>query len=605
MDTNKSKQEIKDEARIPVSSMDTWRFFLKYIGTTPYWATTATFLVILASICDVVIPVFSGQIVDALAAGHAGEEGQLPIAIIALAWFISFGLLHRIFWFSSEVIWMQTISKKMYKLVLDAHRKVSRLSTNWHVNSFSGSTVRKITRGKWAFDTFNEAVFSGLLPTVLIFLGISLVQLAHWTIMGWIFIVGFSIYIVLSIVMTMKYAAPANKVFNDKDSDLGGVLADSITCNAIVKSFSAEDREDKYLDKELSVWMQMLRKTWFRFILIGALPDLYLSLLIGGIIALAIISWGQGVYSPGEVSFVIGSCLMIRGYVRNIGNTIRIIQKSINELEDVVRFDKMTLAVFDNSGAEDLNITKGGIIFDDVTFKYENQNKSTYEDFSLEIKPCEKIALIGHSGSGKSTFVKLLQRLYNLDSGHILIDGQDIANVTQASLRHQLSVVSQEPLLFHRSLAENIAYGNPDATQEEIENAAKLAYAHDFISELPKGYATPVGERGIKLSGGERQRVVIARAILADKPILILDEATSSLDSESELLIQKAMESLTKGRTTIIIAHRLSTVRQVDRILVFDKGRIIEQGNHDELISRENGQYRKLLEIQASGFMDL
>jgi ATP-binding cassette, subfamily B, bacterial len=217
----------------------------------------------------------------------------------------------------------------------------------------------------------------------------------------------------------------------------------------------------------------------------------------------------------------------------------------------------------------------------------------------VTIRAGERVGLVGHSGSGKTTFVKLIQRLHDVKSGRILIDGQDIAEVTQASLRQQIAIVQQEPILFHRSLAENIAYARPGATQSEIEEAARQASAHDFISALPKGYSTLVGERGVKLSGGERQRVAIARAFLADAPILILDEATSSLDSESEMLIQQAMERLMLGRTTLVIAHRLSTVRALDRLLVFDHGRIAEEGNHEALIGLNGGIYRGLFELQT------
>ena len=234
-----------------------------------------------------------------------------------------------------------------------------------------------------------------------------------------------------------------------------------------------------------------------------------------------------------------------------------------------------------------------------MTFHYGGHIEPLYRDFSLEIRAGERVGLVGHSGSGKTTFVKLIQRLHDVTGGRIVIDGQDISAVQQASLRAQIAIVQQEPILFHRSLAENIAYARPGASQAEIERAAKLASAHDFIERLPKGYATLVGERGIKLSGGERQRVAIARAFLADAPILILDEATSSLDSESEVLIQQAMERLMVGRTTLVIAHRLSTVRALDRLLVFDKGEVIEEGDHISLIRLEGGIYRRLFERQA------
>jgi len=237
-----------------------------------------------------------------------------------------------------------------------------------------------------------------------------------------------------------------------------------------------------------------------------------------------------------------------------------------------------------------------------VTFLYGGHRDPLYDGLSVDIRAGERVGLVGRSGSGKTTFVKLVQRLYDVSGGKILIDGQDIATATQHSLRSQIAIVQQDPILFHRTLAENIAYGRPGASMPAIEQAARLANAHEFILRLPKGYGTLVGERGVKLSGGERQRVALARAFLADAPVLILDEATSSLDSESEGLIQQAMERLMKGRTSIVIAHRLSTVRSLDRILVFDRGEIVEQGTHAMLTARAGGIYRGLFERQATEF---
>ena len=233
-------------------------------------------------------------------------------------------------------------------------------------------------------------------------------------------------------------------------------------------------------------------------------------------------------------------------------------------------------------------------------FRYPNASAPIYDDFSLLIRPGERVALVGPTGSGKSTFVKLLQRFYDLDSGRIVIDGQDIASVTQQSLRRAIALVPQDPALFHRTVAENIAYGRPDADPEEIALAARRARAHDFISRLPKGYDTLVGERGVKLSGGERQRVAIARAFLADAPILVLDEATSSLDVETERLVAAAGEALMSGRTTVVIAHRLSTIRDADRILVFQDGRVVEEGRHGELVA-SGGAYARLHAVAEAG----
>ncbi|MCX6742753.1 MAG: ATP-binding cassette domain-containing protein, partial [Candidatus Parcubacteria bacterium] len=243
--------------------------------------------------------------------------------------------------------------------------------------------------------------------------------------------------------------------------------------------------------------------------------------------------------------------------------------------------------------AKDLEVTAGKIEYQEASFNY-NETRSVLKKFNLVIKPGEKIALIGPSGAGKTTIVRLLLRLYDLTSGKILIDNQNIARVTQESLWHNISLVPQDPILFHRSLMENIRYGNFKASEKEILKAAKLAHCHEFISKLSDGYNTYVGERGIKLSGGERQRVAIARAILHNTPILILDEATSSLDSESEMLIQKALDELMKNKTVIAIAHRLSTIRKMDRIIVIGEKGIVEEGTHDSLIAQKTGLYKKL-----------
>ncbi|HVE06589.1 MAG TPA: ATP-binding cassette domain-containing protein, partial [Paraburkholderia sp.] len=275
------------------------------------------------------------------------------------------------------------------------------------------------------------------------------------------------------------------------------------------------------------------------------------------------------------------------------------LQRSVNDMEELVALEDEPLGIEDRPGARAIAIGQGEIRFEQVTFRYGAHQTPLYHDLSVRIAPGERIGLVGHSGSGKTTFVKLIQRLYDIDAGRITIDGQDIAQVQQASLRRQIAIVQQEPVLFHRSLAENIAYARPDASRADIVRAAQQASAHEFIEALPHGYDTLVGERGVKLSGGERQRIAIARAFLADAPVLIFDEATSSLDSESEVLIQQSMERLMAGRTTLVVAHRLSTVRSLDRLLVLERGRIVEEGPHDRLIELPDGLYRRLFTRQA------
>jgi ATP-binding cassette, subfamily B, bacterial len=289
----------------------------------------------------------------------------------------------------------------------------------------------------------------------------------------------------------------------------------------------------------------------------------------------------------------------------DVNNMIRNIEDSLLEASPMTEIMLQTPEILDVPGASGLKVTDGAISLDDVTFHYQDSAKETgvFRNLQLDIKPGEKVGLVGPSGGGKSTLTRLLLRFEDIDSGAIRIDGQNIAGVTQDSLRRSVSYVPQEPLLFHRPISENIAYGAQHAAETKIKQAAKAAYADDFINELPKGYDTLVGERGVKLSGGQRQRIAIARAILKDAPILILDEATSALDSESEKLIQSALWELMRDKTALVIAHRLSTIQRMDRIVVLDKGKIIEQGTHKELLGH-GGLYAKLWKHQSGGFLE-
>jgi ATP-binding cassette subfamily B protein len=348
-----------------------------------------------------------------------------------------------------------------------------------------------------------------------------------------------------------------------------------------------------------------VKRTWLRYNAANAAQLLVLLCLRGSVIGGSVLLWIAGRASPGDVTYVLTSYYIIHAYLRDVGMHINNLQRSVNDMEELVEIHAQPIGIADAPGAKPIDIQGGRIKFEDVTFHYGGHVAPLYDGLSIDIGAGERVGLVGRSGSGKTTFVKLVQRLYDVTSGHILIDGQDIAKTTQQSLRSQIAIVQQDPILFHRTLAENIAYGRPGASLAAIEQAARLANAHDFILRLPKGYGTLVGERGVKLSGGERQRVALARAFLADAPVLILDEATSSLDSESEALIQEAMERLMKDRTSIVIAHRLSTVRSLDRILVFDRGQIVEQGTHAALTARRDGIYRSLFDRQVTEFAQI
>ncbi|CAM3821160.1 ABC transporter ATP-binding protein [Agrobacterium radiobacter] len=511
---------------------------------------------------------------------------SLGLVSVVLRWFIFNGII-------------RLTLKTMADVTHNGFHKVQRFSTDWHANSFAGSTVRKITRGMWALDSLNDLLLVALLPSIVMLVGATIVLGSYWPVMGLIVGLGSLIYVGVTVGLSMGYVSPAARLANAWDTRLGGALADAISCNSVVKAFGAETREETRLGHVLVKWDNRTRRTWKRGTLNGTIQSFMMVSMQAGILGTGLIMWRQGLATPGDITFVLAMFFVLQGYLRDVGQDIRNLQRAVNDMEELVLLDKMPLGIEDRPDAGPIKIGKGEIVFDHVTFQYGAHTTPLYDDFSVTIKAGERVGLVGHSGSGKTTFVKLIQRLYDVKSGAIRIDGQNIAGITQSSLRGQIAIVQQEPILFHRTLAENIAYGRPDATRRQIEQAAKQASAHDFIMSLPKGYETMVGERGVKLSGGERQRVAIARAFLADAPVLILDEATSSLDSESEVQIQQAMERLMVGRTTLVIAHRLSTVRALDRLLVFDKGKIVEEGDHPALIRLHDGIYRRLFERQA------
>jgi ATP-binding cassette subfamily B protein len=554
-----------------------------------------------ATVADLFMPVFSGYLVDALTLG-AADPAARRAALSAFCAIVALGLLSIILRFAGLRAIVPFTLQIMSDVARDAFMRVQRFSSDWHANSFAGSTVRKITRGMWALDLLNDTILMALLPSLVVLVGSMILLGLHWASLGLVVALGALIYVSMTVVFSTRYIAPAARISNAWDTRVGGTLADALTCNAVVKSFGAETREDARLVRVLSRWRGRVTRTWRRYNYTSTAQLAVLLCLRASVIGGSLLLWLAGRASPGGVTYVLTSYYIIHAYLRDVGMHINNLQRSVNDMEELVAIHDEAIGIADSIDACPIDIRGGRIVFEDVTFHYGGHRVPLYDGLSVEIGAGERVGLVGRSGSGKTTFVKLVQRLYDVSGGRILIDGQDIAKATQHSLRSQIAIVQQDPILFHRSLAQNIAYGRPAAGMAAIEQAARLANAHEFILRLPKGYATLVGERGVKLSGGERQRVALARAFLADAPVLILDEATSSLDSESEALIQQAMERLMKGRTSIVIAHRLSTVRSLDRILVFDRGEIVEQGTHTALAARTGGIYRGLFERQATEF---
>jgi len=390
-----------------------------------------------------------------------------------------------------------------------------------------------------------------------------------------------------------------NKRTQEKIAELNVVLQESFTGTKIVKAFGRErleqERFDHVNDRLLRLALKNQRTDQ------AAEP---LMEIMGAVGLMGALWYGgyrviSGALTPGELFSFTAAVLLLYGPVRQLSRMVNTVQQSLSSVERVFEIVDTPQAIVDAPGAPALGGFTDRIAFADVSFSYPETPEPALRDISLEVKKGELVAFVGMSGAGKTTLMDLLPRFHDVSVGRITLDGHDVREVTVASLRSLMGIVTQETLLFHDTVEYNIAYGKPGATREEIERVARMAQAHEFIAAMPDGYATQVGERAVKLSGGQRQRLAIARAFLKDPPILILDEATSDLDAESEFLVQQALSELMKGRTVLVIAHRLATVKNADRVVVVHGGRIAETGTHDELMGREDGIYRRLATLQT------
>lgn len=508
-----------------------------------------------------------------------------------------------VLWRLFDAFFWRLEGKMSRSIAREVFDHLMRMSANFHSNQFGGSLVSASNKLMHSYVRIADTTLFQVAPLVFGLIFVSAVMLPRSPIYTFL-LVGFSVfYIVISFFVTGNVRRLGAEEARAETRQTG-VLADAVTNVITIKSFAREHQENQRFtaatDHTYAKLMDMMRAFQRQQISLSSVTGL-----------LSTLSLVAAVVSVVSFDANIATAFLIFNYTSNIvgqlftfsNNALRNYNRAFGDASEMIDILAITPEVQDPPNPEKSRINNGAINFKNVVFAHAGAGESIFRNFSLSVKPGEKIGLVGHSGSGKTTFTRLLLRFSDVDSGQILIDGQNIANITQSDLRSAITYVPQEPLLFHRSLAENISYGKVEASQEEIVKFAKLAHAHEFIKDLPKGYDTLVGERGVKLSGGQRQRVAIARAMLKDAPILLLDEATSSLDSESEVLIQDALWRLMESRTAIVIAHRLSTIQKMDRIVVLEHGQIAEQGSHRELI-RAGGAYAKLWSHQSGGFID-
>ncbi len=560
----------------------------------------ATPLVVLVR--TTLIPLIFANMIDQIAAGIPNDQVipvLLPQAIALLACHIIGSCI--IGWLRVYWVW-KTELKSQYDLATMCFDTVCAQSMQFHSDRFSGSLVSQTNKFIGSFERFFDVVIFDILYLVSMLVSIMcvLIPRAPWFALG---LIVFIVLYVLCSALCFKKIAHLSREWAEAENKQTGQLADSVSNILSVKSYGREAHErHRYANfnrASMNAGFAQMRATMKR--------DMGFNLVNIGIVAIIVLFMmiGQPIFglSISTLILIVNYSMSIMSELWDVNNIFKNMNRVFGDAYEMTMILDTEKAVVDVPGAKELVTKKGELEFDNIRFKHHDAKEAIFDNFSLDIKPGERVGLVGVSGSGKTTLTKLLLRFADVEAGQIRIDGQDIAKVQQVSLRENIAYVPQETALFHRTIAENIAYAHPDASMDEIIRAAKLANADEFVKDLPDGYDTLVGERGIKLSGGQRQRIAIARAILKDAPILVLDEATSALDSESEALIQDALVKLMKGRTSIVVAHRLSTIASLDRIIVLDNGKIIEQGTHAELIAK-GGAYNKLWSRQSGAFLD-
>lgn len=572
-----------------------WRHAIKYKLPMILVAFTA----LITPTIDAVVPLYLKKFIDTLADGVSSEIAGVIIATLGIIALLKF--VQWIFYRIGGFVYVYLETKILADIFNSCFAYLHQHSFSFFNNNFVGSLVKKVTRFGHAFESLADKVFynfNRLVITTIIILAVLFVKNVYLGlgVLAWL-IIAFTVNFIFS-----KFKYRFDAASSEADSRNTALLADTVTNNANIKLFRGFKKETRSFADSTDEVRRLRSKSWYWMEFFFSINSLLMVFLEVGMLYIGVIFWRKGMMTVGDFALLQAYIFTIMESAWQFGHLIQRTYEDFANAAEMTDILSTPHDIVDVPNAKRLALNNREVRFGSVDFCY-NQTRYVLKDFNLIIKPGEKVALVGPSGSGKSTILKLLLRMHDLSAGKIFIDGQDIARVTQDSLRAAVGLVPQDPILFHRSLFENIRYGRPNATKNEIIEAAKLAHCHEFIDKLPDKYETKVGERGIKLSGGERQRVAIARAILYNAPILVLDEATSSLDSESEKLIQEALGKLISDKTVIVVAHRLSTIMKMDRIIVMKNGMIVEEGTHDSLLKNTDGLYTRLWKIQAGGFI--
>lgn len=573
----------------------------------PFWplilASSAVGAIV--AILDVVLYAFIGNLIDWLTAGDRTvfwERHRTQLILMSILVLVLLPALKLLF---EMLVHQGLLGNFAMRTRWQAHRYMLRQSMTFFQDDFAGRVATKVMQTAIGVRDTVMKITEVLLYVSVYFLG-AVVLFASSDLRLTIPLIAWLVLYLLTLWYFVPRLRDVSKEQSEARSVVTGRIVDSYTNIGTVKMFAHAAREDDYARDGLAFFMDnVYRQMRLVTLLTGTLQTLN-SFLIFSVAALSIWLWSFDAVTTGAIAFAVGLVLRMQGMSQWILWEVAGLFENIGVVQDGIETIARDRKVVDAPGSENLDDVRGGIRYESIGFHYD-KGGGVIDNLSLEVKPGEKVGLVGRSGAGKSTLVSLLLRFYDLESGRILIDGKDIAKVTQDSLRAQIGMVTQDTSLLHRSILDNILYGLPNAGEEMAIDAAKKAHAHDFILDLVdangrRGYDAQVGERGVKLSGGQRQRIAIARVLLKDAPILVLDEATSALDSEVEAAIQEQLYNLMTGKTVIAIAHRLSTIAAMDRLVVMDCGRIVEQGTHEDLVTRD-GIYASLWERQSGGFL--